>query len=175
MRPTWYPSSRRARDTVAVATAAGVQHETLDVRHTADSRVAPGGTLIADRPNAMDWFTGSWLGAGIMALLVMGILITAGVRYLEAQSRYDDEATRLQQALVEPLAHEPLLAGSTVLPIVSMPLHGLVRVEITGWVPSPEIRDAAGRVVERESARFGRRVRIVNRLEVVPQGIARPA
>ena len=94
----------------------------------------------------MDWFTGPWLVAGFVAVVVVGVLIVAGVRYLEAQSRYDDEATRLQQALIEPLAREPVLAGSTVLPLVTMPLHGLVRVELTGWVPSPEVRDAAGRV-----------------------------
>ena len=57
-----------------------------------------------------------------------------------------------------------------------MSLHGLIRVELTGWVPSPEVREAAGRTVEREFARLGRRVRVVNRLELVSQqGIARPA
>ncbi len=124
----------------------------------------------------MDWFTGPWLVAGFVAVVVVGVLIVAGVRYLEAQSRYDDEATRLQQALIEPLAREAVLAGSTVLPLVTMPLHGLIRVELTGWVPSAEVREAAGRAVEREFARLGRRVRVVNRLELVSQqGIARPA
>jgi hypothetical protein len=137
--------------------------------------VGLGGTVIADRHNYMDWFTGPWLAAGFVALVLIGALITVGVRYLEAQSRNDDEATRLQQALVGPLAREPVLAGSTVLPLVTMPLHGLVRVELTGWVPSPAVRDAAGRAVERESARLGRRIRVVNRLEVVREGIARPA
>ena len=123
----------------------------------------------------MDWFTGPWLVAGFVAVVVVGVLIVAGVRYLEAQSRYDDEATRLQQALIEPLAREPGLTGSTVLPLVTMRLHGLVRVELTGWVPSPEVRDAAARVVERESARLGRRVRVVNRLALMSPGIVRPA
>ena len=123
----------------------------------------------------MDWFTGPWLVAGFVALVVVGVLIVAGVRYLEAQSRNDDEATRLQQVLIEPLAREPVLAGSTVLPLVTKPMHGLVRVELTGWVPSPEVRDAAARVIERESARLGRRVRVVNRLALMSPGIVRPA
>ena len=123
----------------------------------------------------MDWFTGPWLVVGISSVLVIGVLIALGVRYLETQSRHDEEATRLQQALIEPLAGEPALAGCSVLPLVTMPLRGPARVELTGWVPSRDVRDAAGRAVERESARLGRRVRVVNRLEVRDEGMRRPA
>jgi hypothetical protein len=123
----------------------------------------------------MSWFTGPWLAAGIGAVLVVGILIALGVRYLEAQSRHDEEATRLQQALIEPLAREPVLADGSVQPLVTLPLRGPARVELSGWVASPEARDAAGRAVERESARLGRRVRIVNRLEILDEGMRRPA
>jgi hypothetical protein len=113
----------------------------------------------------MDWLNGPWLAVGIGVMFVVGVLIALGVRYLEAQSRHDEEATRLQQALIEPLARDPALAGSAVLPLVSMPLRGPARVELTGSVSSPEVRDAAVRTVERESARLGRRVRVINRLE----------
>jgi hypothetical protein len=123
----------------------------------------------------MDWFTGPWLVAGIGAVLVIGVLIALGVRYLEVQSRHDEEATRLQQALIEPLARDPLLAGSAVLPLVTMPLHGPARVELTGWVASTEIRDTAMRAVEREAARLGRRVRIIDRLDVSDDAMRRPA
>jgi hypothetical protein len=123
----------------------------------------------------MDSFTGSWLGVGIGVVLAVGVLIALGVRYLEAQSRHDDEATHLQQALIEPLAREPSLAGSSVLPLVTLPLRGPARVELTGQVPSRAVRDAAGRAVERESARLGRRVRILNRLRVQDEAARRPA
>ena len=123
----------------------------------------------------MDWFTGSWLIVGIGVVLAIGLLIAIGVRYLEAQSRHDEEAARLQQALIEPLAREPVLAGSSVLPIVTQPLRGPARVELTGQVPSRDVRDAARRTVERESARLGRRIRILNRLEVQDEAARRPA
>lgn len=123
----------------------------------------------------MDWFTGPWLAVGTGVVLVVGVLIALGVRYLETQSRHDEEATRLQQALIEPLAREPALAGSSVLPLVTLPLRGPARVELTGRVPSRDVRDAAGRAVERESARLGRRVRIFNRLEVQDEAVRRPA
>jgi hypothetical protein len=113
----------------------------------------------------MDWLDGPWLAAGIGTTVAVGVLIALGVRYLEAQSRHDEEATLLQQALIEPLARDPALAGSAVLPLVSMPLRGPARVELTGSVSSPEVGDAAVRAVERESARLGRRVRVINRLE----------
>jgi hypothetical protein len=124
---------------------------------------------------AMDWFTGPVVAVGVGSVLVVGVLIALGVRYLEAQSRHDEEATRLQQALIEPLAREPALAGSAVVPLVSVPLRGPARVELTGWVPSRDVRDAAVRAVERESTRLGRRVRVVARLDVLDEGMRRPA
>jgi hypothetical protein len=123
----------------------------------------------------MEWFTGPWIVAGIGSVLVVGILIALGVRYLEARSRNDEEATRLQQALVEPLAHEPVLAGNSVLPLVSIPLRGPARVELTGSVASRDVRDAAERAIEREAARLGRRIRIVNRLDLMDGTMRRPA
>jgi hypothetical protein len=124
---------------------------------------------------AMDWLTGPWLAAGIGSALVVGLLIALGVRYREVQSRRDEEATRLEQALVEPLARDPALAGSCVLPLVSIPLRGPARVELTGRVTSADVRDAARRTVEREFARLGRRLRVVNHLDVVDEGMRRPA
>lgn len=123
----------------------------------------------------MDWFTGPWLAVGTGVVVAMGILIALGVRYLETQSRHDEEATRLQQALIEPLAREPVLAGCSVLPLVTLPLRGPARVELTGQVPSRDVREAAGRAVERESARLGWRVRIFNRLVVQDEAVRRPA
>jgi hypothetical protein len=115
----------------------------------------------------MDWFTGPSLVIGIASLALVAGLITLGVHYLEARSRRDEEAARLQQALTEPLAREPALAGSSVLPVVSLPLRGPARVELTGWVGSRDMRDAAVRAVEREATRLGRPLRVVIRIEVV--------
>jgi hypothetical protein len=125
----------------------------------------------------MEWFTGPTLAIGVTVVLVIGVLIALGVRYLEARSRRDEDAARLQQALTEPLAQEPALGGGSVLPVASMPLRGRPRVELTGWVPSLEARDAAVRLVEREGARLGQPVRVVDRLEVAGHGrtVRRPA
>jgi hypothetical protein len=125
----------------------------------------------------MDWFTGPSLAAGIAVVVVIGVLIALGVRVLEARSRRDEEAAGLQQALTEPLAREPALANCSVLPVASLPLGGRPRVELTGWVSSAAARDRAVQVVEQETTRLGRRVRIVDRLSIVGEGgpVRRPA
>ncbi|HEU4370142.1 MAG TPA: hypothetical protein VFV05_18110 [Methylomirabilota bacterium] len=125
----------------------------------------------------MDWFTGPSLAVGIAAVVTIGMLIALGVRYLEARSRGDEEAARLQLALSEPLARAPELAGSAVRPVVSLSVNGRPRVELTGWVPSVDVREAAVRAVEHEAERLGRPVRIVDRLDVVAGGgpVRRPA
>ena len=123
---------------------------------------------------AMEWFTGPSLAIGAVSVAVLGGLIALGVRYLEARSRREEEAARLQVALTAPLAREPALARSSVLPVVSMALRGRARVELTGWVESREIRDAAVRVVLREGQRLGQPLRVVDRVEVVDR-IRRPA
>jgi len=53
------------------------------------------------------------------------------------------------------------------MPVVTWPRHRRPRVELTGWVRTREMRDAAVRTVEREAARLGRQVRIIDSLEVV--------
>jgi len=145
----------------------GVHHETVVTRRPQILRGARCGTLLADFRLAMESFNASVVAVGVAALAAVGGLIVLGVRYLEARSRRDDEEARLQQSFTEPLAREPALAGSSVLPIVSLPLHGIARVGLTGWVPSSEVRDAAVLAVEREARRLGLSIRLVDHIEVV--------
>jgi hypothetical protein len=133
------------------------------------------GMLLADFRLAMESFNGSVVAIGVASLAAVGGLIVLGVRYLEARSRRDDEEARLQQSLVEPLAREPALAGSSVLPVVSLSLHGVARVGLTGWVLSREVRDAAVLAVEREARRLGLPIRVVDHIEVVEAERRRPA
>src|SRR3989442_1451605 len=58
-------------------------------------------------------------------------------------------------------------AGAGVLPVVTAAWAGRPRVELTGWVPSREMRDAAVRAVAREAVRLGRRVRVVDQIEII--------
>jgi len=122
-----------------------------------------------------DWFTGSSLAIGAVVALVIGGLIAWGVRHLEGRSARDEDAARLTQALTEPIAREPMLAGSGVMPVVTRPWRGRPRVELTGWVVSREMRDAAVRAVEREARRLARPVRVIDRLEILDRTTRRTA
>ena len=57
--------------------------------------------------------------------------------------------------------------GVGVVPVVTWPWRRRPRVELTGWVRSREMRDAAVLVVEREARKLGRSVRIIDSLEVI--------
>jgi hypothetical protein len=122
----------------------------------------------------MEWFTESSMALGLASVAVIGGLIALGVRYLELRSRREEEAARLQLALTEALPREPMLTGSSILPVVSVPLRGQARVELTGWVASREMRDAAVRVVTRAGLRLGQPVRVIDRVEIIDT-IRRPA
>jgi hypothetical protein len=121
-----------------------------------------------------DWFTGPTLAIGTVVVLTIGALVAWGVLHLERRRHQDEDAVRLTEALSEPFAREPALAGAGVMPVVTRPWRGRPRVELTGWVPSREVRDAAVRAVEREAARLGRPVHIVDSLQVV-EPARRPA
>jgi hypothetical protein len=100
-------------------------------------------------------------------VLFIGAVGFAGLYFFAVRSRRDDEAAALQQALTEPLAREPALAGAGVLVVVTAPWHGRPRVELAGWTPSREMRDAAVRAIEREAGRLGRSVRVIDHLEIL--------
>jgi hypothetical protein len=125
----------------------------------------------------MEWFTGPALLIGGVATIVVAGLIALGVRYLERRSRLDEEAAGLQRALTEPLAREPALANSSVLPVATLPMAGRARIELTGWVRSRAARDAAVRAIEAHATRLGRRVRVVDHLEILgdEEAARRPA
>ena len=118
----------------------------------------------------MDGYAWGPVLVAIGLVLLVGAAGFASLLVFAMRSRRDDEAAALQQALMEPLAREAALAGTGVTPVVTWPPHRRPRVELTGWVPSRELRDTAMRAVAREAARLGRSVRIVDSLEI----IARP-
>jgi hypothetical protein len=122
--------------------------------------------------NGMSW-TPVVLVIGLV--LLIGAAGFAGLYFFAVRSRRDDEAAALQQALTEPLAREPALAGAGVLVVVTAGWHGRPRAELTGWAPSGEMRDAAVRAIEREAARLGRPVRVIDHLEILDRSARRPA
>jgi hypothetical protein len=104
---------------------------------------------------------------GVGLVLLAGVAAIGGLYFFAVRHRRDDEAAALQTALTEPLAREPTLAGAGVVPVVTWPGGRRPRVELTGWVRSRGIGDAAVRAVEREARKLGRSVRIIDALQVI--------
>ena len=99
-------------------------------------------------------------------VVLVGAAAIAGLYVFAVRHRRDEEAAALQQSLMEPVAREPALAGTGVRLEVTWPWHQRPRVELLGWVESREMRDVAVRAVEREAGKLGRRVRIVDSLDI---------
>jgi len=90
-----------------------------------------------------------------VALVVMtGVLIAIGVRYLERRRLWRERAENLQRRLVAVLNQDPALAGLVFVPEVSVDADGVTNVVLTGVVPSDKDRDRVVHAVRREAARL---------------------
>jgi hypothetical protein len=115
----------------------------------------------------------TWPAFALAAGIFIGVAgVTAvGILLLEAQRRRDQRAAAFQDRLAEPIARELGLAGVAVLPTVRIPLWKAATrpavIQLSGQVPSYDLRDRVVRLVEREAARL-RYFRIEDRIRVTP-------
>ena len=137
-----------------------------------DTRVADASTAsappVAQTPGASP---GAVPGdaASILAVVavVAGLLIVVGigVKMFDLKRKREAEAVQLQAQLADALLRE---GGLTITPTAHIPLWagGPVTVELSGPPPeSPEGREAALQLVEREAARIRPDVRVVDRIQ----------
>jgi hypothetical protein len=99
------------------------------------------------------------VGVAAVLLTVVGI----GVKMFDLKRRRQAEAVQLQAQLSDALLRE---GGLTMTPTAHIPLWagGPVTVEVSGPPSSPEGREAALRLVEREAARIRPDVRVIDRI-----------
>lgn len=124
----------------------------------------------------MGWLDALWetwrgpaMAAGAGVVVGVALVTVLGVLILEAQRRRDQRATAFQDQLAEPIFRELGQANVAVLPTVRIPLwKGATRpavIQLTGQVPSHDIRDRVVRLVEREAGRL-RYFRIEDRIRI---------
>jgi hypothetical protein len=99
--------------------------------------------------------------------VVVGLLIIVGigVKMFDLKRKRDAEAVQLQAQLSDALLRE---GGLSITPTARIPLWagGPVTVEVSGPAPaSPEGREAALQIVEREAARIRPDVRVIDRIQ----------
>ena len=126
----------------------------------------------------MDWFEALWqawrgpaMAAGAGVVVGVALVTALGVLVLEAQRRRDQRAVAFQDHLAEPILRELGQAHVSVLPTVRIPLlKGATRpavIQLTGQVPTRDIRDRVVRLVEREAGRL-QYFRIEDRIRINP-------
>jgi len=106
------------------------------------------------------------------AIVVAGLLVVIGlaVKLFDLKRKRESEAVQLQAQLSDALLREPSLAGLPLTPTVHVPMWTgtPARIEITGQVPRPELKDLALRLVSDEASRIRSDIKIVDRLSIVP-------
>jgi hypothetical protein len=121
---------------------------------------APGGTS----PGAASGDTATTLAVvGVVAGLL--IIVGIGVKMFDLRRKRQAEAVQLQAQLSDALLRE---GDMSITPTAHIPLWagGPVTVEVSGPVPrSPEGREAALQLVEREAARIRPDVRVIDRIQ----------
>jgi hypothetical protein len=112
-------------------------------------------------------------GGGIAVVVLVVVLLLAigvGVKLYDLKRKRADEVASLQSQISDALLLDRSLAG---LPIVAFASGSLWRrsppmIAVKGPVPTPELRDAVMRVVERELSRRQPGARAEDRLVVDP-------
>jgi hypothetical protein len=108
--------------------------------------------------------------AAILVLLVIGllVLIGIGVKLYDLKRKREVEAVHLQARVSDALMREPDLINLAVTPTASVPWWSgtPARLEVTGRVPTPEMREQVLRRVEREAQQVRPDVTLVDRLQV---------
>jgi hypothetical protein len=108
---------------------------------------------------------GTGVVVGVTLMTVIAVLI------LEAQRRRDQSAAAFQDRLSEPILRELGQANVAILPTVRIPLWKAATrpavIELTGQVPSADLRNRVVRLVEREAGRL-RYFRIEDKIRVTP-------
>ena len=103
----------------------------------------------------------------VAVVVLIGAASFAGLYFFTSQSRRDAEGAQIQQVLATRVAREPALAASRITFDIDVRPRGLVRVTVTGQVPSAAARTIAQHVIQRAAARLERPVHIGDHLEVV--------
>ncbi len=115
----------------------------------------------------------AFLGVIIALLLIIAFL----ARWSTLRGRRETEAVQLEAQIADALLRERALINLGVLPKVHVPFWSgsPATVEMSGHVPSPELREAVLRVAEHEATRIRPDVRVYDRIAVTASQEAKAA
>jgi len=138
---------------------------------------APGTSPAATPPAEFAEGGAAGLIAFISVIALLVILGIVGKLVDDLKSTCETEVARLQAQISDALLRDQTLGRFPVTPTAHVPIWrgAPVTIQVSGRVPTPEIRQAALRVVEREASRIRSDFSIDDRIEVVPAMVSRVA
>lgn len=129
------------------------------------------GPLVAIAGSAQAQTAATDGGAMISVIVLIGGLLAVvaiAVKLYDLKRKRDAEAVQLQAQVSDALLRDEALFGVPVTPNAHVPLWsgGPATLELVGHVPSPERKQAALRVAEREATAVRPDVHVVDRMTV---------
>lgn len=111
---------------------------------------------------------GTVMTLGFLAVIVIAIVVVA--RYVAMRRKRTEEAVILQSQLSDAIAREALLHSLRITPNarVSGWRKSQTTIEVSGEVPTPELRERVMRIVGAEAWRLRPDVTTVDHLFIVP-------
>ena len=107
--------------------------------------------------------------AAVLGLLFgLLVIVAIGVKLYDLKRKREVEAVHLQARVSDALMREPDLINLAVTPTAEVPWWSgtPARLEVTGRVPTPEMREQVLRLVEREAKQVRPDVTLADRLQV---------
>ncbi len=119
-------------------------------------------------PPAAD--SGSTAIAAIVVVLGLLVIIGLVVKLFDLKRKRESEGVQLQAQVSDALLREPSLTGLPLTPTAHIPMWTgtPATIEVTGQIPTPELKDIALRLVRDEAARTRADSQIEDRLSIVP-------
>jgi hypothetical protein len=107
---------------------------------------------------------------GVIVIIGLLVLLGAMVKLFDLRRKRETEAAIVQAQLSDALLQNPMLFSAPLSPTARVPFWkgSPVTVEVSGQVPSDDIRLTALRVIESEARRLRSDVQIESRIGVVP-------
>lgn len=108
--------------------------------------------------------------AAVVVILSLLVVIGLAVKLFDLKRKRESETVQLQAQVSDALLREPALAGLPLTPTAHVPMWTgtPATIEVTGQVPTPEVKETALRLVRDEAVRIRSDVKIEDRLSVIP-------
>ena len=138
---------------------------------TAAPSPSPAMPVAPPSPAGATGATGAGGGAVLVGVLIaLFVIIGVAVKMYDWKRKRDEEAMYLQARIADALLLDPSLAALPVAATVHAPFgrRSPVRIEVTGQVPAPTLRDAVLNIVNAEASRSGLEFSVEERLTVRP-------